>query len=68
MKRHKKLLTKILQGRSDANISFHDLCQLLQHVGFNQRIRGAHHIFSKQGVIEILNLQPRGIKAKPYTG
>ena len=25
-----------------------------------------HHIFAKEGVEEILNLQPKGAKAKPY--
>ncbi|MPZ12694.1 MAG: type II toxin-antitoxin system HicA family toxin, partial [Kiloniellaceae bacterium] len=30
------------------------------------RIRGDHHIFSKFGVEEIINLQPQGSKAKPY--
>jgi hypothetical protein len=33
---------------------------------FAERIRGDHHIFSKIGVAEILNLQPRGSLAKPY--
>jgi hypothetical protein len=27
---------------------------------------GDHHIFTREGVIEILNIQPRGSKAKPY--
>jgi hypothetical protein len=35
-------------------------------LGFTERIRGGHHIFSKPGVPEILNLQPRGAVAKPY--
>ena len=34
--------------------------------GFAERIRGSHHIFSKEGVEEILNLQPKGGKAKAY--
>ncbi len=61
-----KLLDKILRGTSDANIPFADLCQLLNRLGFDERIRGDHHIFTKAGVEEILNLQPRGAKAKPY--
>jgi len=28
--------------------------------------RGSHHIFTRSDVEEILNLQPRGSKAKPY--
>jgi predicted RNA binding protein YcfA (HicA-like mRNA interferase family) len=66
MGRHEKLLAKVLQGTSDANISFAGLCRLLKVLGFVQRIRGSHHIFAKDGVEEILNLQPKGSKAKPY--
>jgi len=55
-----------LRGASDANVSFDDLCQLLRQLGFDERIRGSHHIFTKEGVDEILNLQPKGAKAKPY--
>ncbi|MDY7023874.1 MAG: type II toxin-antitoxin system HicA family toxin [Cyanobacteriota bacterium] len=61
-----KLLIKILSGTSDANIPFSQLCQLLQRLGFEERIRGSHHIFSKEGVEEILNIQPKGSKAKVY--
>jgi hypothetical protein len=39
---------------------------LLGHFGFQERIKGDHHIFTKDGVEEILNLQPRGAKRKPY--
>lgn len=39
---------------------------LLRDLGFDERIRGSHHIFMKEGVEEILNLQPKGSKAKPY--
>jgi len=34
--------------------------------GFDERIRGGHHIFTRAGVEEILNLQPKEGKAKPY--
>lgn len=59
-------LLQVLRGASDANVSFADLCSLLRHLGFEERIRGSHHIFAKEGILEILNLQPRGTKAKPY--
>jgi len=39
---------------------------LLRQLGFEERIRGDHHIFTKDGVEEILNLQPKGTHAKPY--
>ncbi len=61
-----KVLEKILRGTSDANIDFDDLSQLLINVGFDVRIRGSHHIFTKHDVVEIINLQPKGSKAKPY--
>ena len=61
-----KLLAKILLGNSDANIPFAQLCQLLRRLGFEERIRGSHHIFAKDGVEEILNLQPKGSQAKAY--
>lgn len=66
MGRHERLLNQILKGTSDANISFEGLCNLLQNIGFEMRIRGSHHIFTKDNVEEILNLQPKGAKAKPY--
>jgi len=37
-----------------------------RHLGFDERIRGSHHIFSREGVEEILNLQSKGSKAKAY--
>lgn len=61
-----KVLRQILRGTSDANISFAGLCQLLKEMGFEQRIHGDHHIFTKEGIVEILNLQPKGSKAKVY--
>ncbi len=61
-----KLLTKLLSGTSDANTQFDGLCHLLRELGFEERIKGSHHIFTKEGVEEILNLQPRGPQAKQY--
>jgi virulence-associated protein VapD len=50
------VLERILRGTSDANIAFNDLRRVLKRLGFDERIRGSHHIFTKQGVDEILNL------------
>ena len=61
-----KLLEEVLRGASDANLSFHGLCQLLRSLGFRERIRGDHHIYVKEGVEAILNLKPKGGKAKSY--
>ncbi len=66
MSKYDKLLVQILRGTSDANISFDDLCSLLKKMGFEERIRGSHHIFTKDTIDEILNVQPKGGKAKPY--
>lgn len=66
MGRREKLLDKILRGTSDANISFDELRHLLKALGFVERIRGDHHIFTRDGVEEILNLQPKGAQAKAY--
>jgi hypothetical protein len=66
MSRSDRLLLRVLRGTSDANIPFEGLCQLLRRLGFEERIRGSHHIFTKEGVEEILNLQPKGRHAKPY--
>lgn len=59
-------MAKLLQGRNDANIFFVSLCRLLKAFGFMERIRGSHHIFAREGIEEILNLQPKGSKAKTY--
>ena len=66
MGKYEKIILKILSGQSDANISFDDLCKLLQSIGFVTRIRGSHHIFRKDGIEEKINLQQDGNKAKPY--
>lgn len=66
MSQRDKLLVKILLGTSDTNIPFEPLCQLLRALDFDERIRGSHHIFSKEGIEEILNLQPKQGKAKVY--
>ena len=66
MSKVNKTLDRILRGNADANIRFGDLCVLLIHLGFDERVRGGHHIFSREGVVEILNLQALKGKAKPY--
>ena len=66
MGQYEKLLIKILCGTSDKDISFDDLCKILTHLGFEERIKGSHHIYYKDGFEEILNIQPNGSKAKPY--
>ena len=63
----RKILDKVLSGLSDKNIRFRDLSRLLCDFGFSERTKGDHHIFHKEGVDEIVNLQPLGVgKAKAY--
>jgi hypothetical protein len=61
-----KIFGQVLSGRADANIRFDDLRALLLSCGFSERTRGSHHVFSKSGIEEQVNLQRDGAKAKPY--
>ena len=68
MTRHEKILQKVLRGASDGNVGFDELCELRRRLGFDERQRGgSHRIFSRDGILEILNVQPlAGGRAKAY--
>jgi len=66
MGKYDKLLHKVLSGTSDSNIRFSELCQLLCRLDFIERINGDHHILTKDGINEIINIQPKKGKSKPY--
>ena len=66
MSRDDDLRQRILSGRSDANIRFEQLRSFLLRLGFTERVRGSHHIFRREGVRELINLQRDGSQAKPY--
>ena len=66
MGKYDRLFASILSGRSDQSIRFTELTHLLLAMGFNERIRGDHHIYYRQDIDEILNLQPKGSQAKAY--
>jgi hypothetical protein len=66
MTTYRKLLERVLSGRSDANIRFDDLRNLLARLGFEERSRGSHHVFVRAGVEDMINLQREGHMAKPY--
>lgn len=66
MGKHEKMMEKILLGTSDANIGFDDIRNMLLYLGFEERIRGSHHLYRKKGIEEKINLQRAGDKAKPY--
>lgn len=63
----KKTLERVLCGTLDKNIDFSDLRKLIISFGFSERVKGDHFIYSKPGIVEIINIQPvTGGKAKPY--
>ncbi len=67
MSRAQKVVSKILEGRSDGNFTFADLCYVLERAGFSRHQgKGSHVIYSKDGVEEIINVQPKRGKAKAY--
>jgi hypothetical protein len=66
MSKFEKLLLKLLQGNADKSFDFEDIVSLLKKLGFELRIKGSHHIFYKDGIEEIINLQLDSGKAKPY--
>jgi predicted RNA binding protein YcfA (HicA-like mRNA interferase family) len=66
MSKAEKTLERIIRGYSDANIDFDELRRVLNKLGFDERIKGSHHIYSMTGVEEIVNIQPRDSMAKPY--
>ncbi len=66
MSKFDKMLLKLLSGFSDKNFNFKDLLFVLEKADFKFRIKGSHHIFYRTGIDEIINLQPRNGKAKPY--
>lgn len=66
MSQYEKLLVSILSGTKDSNILFADLQSVLDRLGFQCRIKGDHFIYTKDGIEEIINIQPKGNMAKPY--
>ncbi len=66
MSKFDKLILKLVLGNSDNSFDFGDLVKILLALGFIERINGSHHIFTKNDVVEIINLQPKNSKAKSY--
>lgn len=62
----RNIFAEILIGRSDQSLRFDALCRVVRALGFDERIRGSHHIFTKENIAEIINLQPKRGMAKPY--
>src|SRR5262245_41833828 len=55
MSQSDRLLPGTLHGTPDASISFEGICQWLRRLGFDERIRGRHHIFTRKGAKRSLN-------------
>lgn len=56
----------IMSGKSDSNIRFNDFRNLILSYGFRERIKGDHYIYKRDDIIERINIQPIGNKAKAY--
>ena len=67
MSKRLKFLMQLVNRTQASNLDFDALVNLLLFLGFEQRVRGSHHIFTKSGLEEIINLQPAaGNTVKPY--
>ena len=63
-----KFRSRLLGAQADNNIDFDDLCRYLESPGFSLRPsrKSSHHVYTRDGVQEIVNLQPDGSLAKAY--
>jgi len=66
MARKRTTLDRVLDPQAEANIRFNDLRELLNSLGFEERTEGSHHVYSRDGIRELINLQREGSKAKVY--
>jgi hypothetical protein len=65
--RLEKLLERLADPQRDQSWGFSELCGLLQRLGFEMRVNGSHHFFRREGLADVINLQPaRDGKAKGY--
>lgn len=67
MGRRRKLMDSILSGSSDTNIPLQQMVSLLEYLGFARHAKGSHHVFDREDIAELINLQEtKGGKCKPY--
>jgi len=59
-----KILEKVLFGYSDANVDFDDLRKLLVELGFTERIKGSHHIFTQMTMKKLSIYNPNKTRRK----
>ncbi len=56
-----------MRKRPDLHNDIAEALKLLNNLGFSMRTKGDHHIFYREGIEEIVNLQPlKDGKAKAY--
>ena len=65
MSKTNKTFEKVMSGNSDANLSFDELCFMLQHLGYTMRSTKGSHVIFVRGT-SFVNLQNQGGKAKSY--
>ena len=53
--RFAKLLERLLSGDADRAFAFDDVCTVLLRLGFTRRVRGSHHIFTRDGIRDIFS-------------
>lgn len=67
MKRYRKIREDIMSGRSDKNISEEDMEFFLSKIGAtHRRTKGSHIQYSVDNIPELINIQPKNGKIKPY--
>ena len=66
MNRAEKLKARLLAGQGYHNFSFSDLVLLLESLGFTMRVNGSHHWFTRPGVPDAINIQPKKGPCKAY--
>ncbi|CAN5411846.1 hypothetical protein BH18ACI3_BH18ACI3_13270 [soil metagenome] len=71
MSKVEKLRQRILDGKSDANISFDDLRNFLRNLGFEEGIKGSHHSFRRRElaisqICSVTAVKPNLIKCGKY--
>jgi hypothetical protein len=66
MGRRRKRYDRIVGGQSDANIPFEQTVNMLKYLRFDERISGSHHIFTREGIEEIIDILDVGGECKPY--
>ena len=62
-----KIYNAVMSGKSDSNIKFSDLQNLIVDLGFDfLRQNGSHIMYYNYSIGEFMNIQKDGAKAKGY--